>query len=52
MKRVLMIIRDEQFQSSLGELPEYRPSDAGEIKMVSLVFQPYLRITEARVHFG
>jgi molybdate-binding protein len=34
MKRVLMIIRDEQFQSSLGELPGYRPSDAGEIKMV------------------
>jgi hypothetical protein len=40
MKRALTIIRDEDFQSSLGELPGYRPSDAGETKMVSLVFQP------------
>ena len=39
MKRVLVIMRGEEFQTAISRLPGYRCSDAGEVKTVSLVFQ-------------
>ncbi len=39
MKRVLAIMRGEEFQAAISRLPGYKCSDAGEVKTVSLVFQ-------------
>lgn len=39
VKRLLAIMRGEEFQTAISELPGYRISDAGCVKTVSLVFQ-------------
>ena len=39
MKRVLAIMRGEEFQAAISQLPGYKPSEAGSVKTVSLVFQ-------------
>jgi molybdate transport repressor ModE-like protein len=39
MKRVLEIIRGQEFQSAISLLPGYKCSDTGSVKTVSLVFQ-------------
>ncbi|HEY7336961.1 MAG TPA: substrate-binding domain-containing protein [Bryobacteraceae bacterium] len=39
MKRVLEIMRGQEFQSAISLLPGYRCSETGSVKSVSLVFQ-------------
>ena len=39
MKRVLAIMRGEEFQTAISQLPGYKPREAGSVKTVSLVFQ-------------
>jgi len=39
MKRVLEIMRGQEFQSAISLLPGYKCSDTGSVKTVSLVFQ-------------
>ncbi len=39
MKRVLGIMRGEEFQAAISRLPGYKCSDAGEVKTVSRVFE-------------
>jgi len=39
MKRVLSIMRGEEFQTAISRLPGYRSSDAGSVKTVKEVFQ-------------
>ncbi len=38
-KRVLAILRSDDFSRAISQLPGYRPNDAGAIKMVKEVFQ-------------
>ena len=40
VKRVLSIMRGEEFQTAVSQLPGYRTSDAGLIKTVKEAFQP------------
>lgn len=39
MKRVLEIMRGEEFQAAISRLPGYRSSDAGTVKTISEAFQ-------------
>jgi molybdate transport repressor ModE-like protein len=39
MKRVLSIMRGEEFQTAISQLPGYRSSDAGSVKTVKQAFQ-------------
>lgn len=40
MKRVLAVVRSEEFQTAISRLPGYKTSDAGMVKAVKEVFQP------------
>ena len=40
MKRVLSIMRGEEFQTAISQLPGYRSRDAGSVKTVKEAFQP------------
>jgi molybdate transport repressor ModE-like protein len=40
MKRLLSIMRGEEFQATISRLPGYKSSDAGSIKTVEEAFQP------------
>jgi hypothetical protein len=39
MKRVLAIMRNEEFHAAISQLPGYRTSDAGTVKTVKEAFQ-------------
>jgi molybdate-binding protein len=39
MKRVLSIMRGEEFQTAISQLPGYRTKDAGSVKTVGEVFR-------------
>jgi molybdate-binding protein len=39
MKRVLSIMRGEEFQTAISQLPGYRTKDAGSVKTVNEVFR-------------
>jgi molybdate-binding protein len=39
MKRVLAIIRGDEFQMAISKLPGYKPNDAGVVKTIKEVFQ-------------
>jgi molybdate-binding protein len=39
MKRVLSIMRGEEFQATISQLPGYKSSDAGSVKTVKEAFQ-------------
>jgi molybdate transport repressor ModE-like protein len=39
MKRVLSIMRSEEFQTAISKLPGYRPNDAGVVKTIEEVFR-------------
>ncbi len=38
MKRVLSIMRGEEFQTAIGQLPGYKPKDAGLVKTLKEAF--------------
>jgi hypothetical protein len=40
MKRVLSIMRGEEFQAAISRLPGYKLADAGSVKTVKEAFQP------------
>jgi molybdate transport repressor ModE-like protein len=40
MKRVLSIMRGEEFQTAISRLPGYKSSDSGSVKTIKQVFQP------------
>ena len=40
MKRVLTIMRSQEFQIAVSQLPGYCASDPGEVNTIPLVFRP------------